>query len=89
MGDKVISVPTVKGMGNSFKDFGIGLLGGLVFLFALRLFGALGVLAAPLLAGSMIKGDRGTIIATLAGFALVAMGGLTGGQSAGAGSGEM
>jgi len=75
-----IGVPSMKGMGDAFKDFGIGLIGGLLFVIAVSLFGGLGVLVAPLVCGSMIKGERGTIIATLAGFALIAMGGLALGQ---------
>lgn len=74
MADKVIGVPTVKGIGSSLKDFGIGALGGLVYLLATQIFGPLGVLAAPLLAGSMIKGNRGEVIAVMAGFMLLAMG---------------
>lgn len=57
-------------------DFGVGLLGGLGFLLISRLFGGLGLLAAPLLVGSMIKGDRGKMIATMVGFMLIAMGGM-------------
>ncbi|HEY82221.1 MAG TPA: hypothetical protein G4O01_02910 [Dehalococcoidia bacterium] len=85
----MVGVPTARGMGSAFKDFGVGLLGGLIFIMALRLFGGLGVLAAPLIAGSMVKGDRGQIIATLAGFALVTMGGLTAGGGGGPDQGEM
>jgi len=51
----------------------VGLLGGVIFLLAFRLFGILGVIAAPLIAGSMIKGERGQIMATMAGFSLVAL----------------
>jgi hypothetical protein len=69
----MVGVPTVKGIGSSFKDFGVGALGGLVFLLAYRMFGGLGVIAAPLIAGAMIKGDRGSTIATMAGFMLLAM----------------
>jgi len=76
MAEKTIGVPSMKGIGDSFKDFGIGLIAGLGFLLAYNIFGGLGVLAAPLLVGSMIKGDRGTIIATMAGFMVIALGGL-------------
>jgi hypothetical protein len=69
----MVGVPSVKGIGSAFKDFGIGALGGLVFLLAYRLFGGLGVIAAPLIAGAMIKGDRGSTIAVMAGFMLLAM----------------
>jgi hypothetical protein len=75
MSEKTVSVPTIKGIGSAFKDFGIGALGGLVFLVAYSLFGGLGVIAAPLIVGSMLKGgNRGEIIATMAGFMLVAIG---------------
>jgi len=68
-----VSVPSVGGISSAFKDFGIGALGGLIFLLARQFFGGLGVIAAPLLAGSMIKGDRGSTIATMAGFMLLAL----------------
>lgn len=76
-------MPTASGLGSAFKDFGIGAAGGAVAGIATRLFGGWGLLAAPLLAGSIVKGDRGTIIATMFG-ALVGMallGGLGGGGS--------
>ena len=85
--DNLVGVPSVKGMGSSFKDFGVGAIGGLLFLLAYRFFGPLGLIAAPLLAGSIVKGDRGTIIATMAGFMLFAAGGSlmgTGGNGSGA-----
>lgn len=70
----MVGVPSVKGVGSAFKDFGVGALGGLLFLLAYRLFGGLGVIAAPLIAGAMIKGDRGSTIATMSGFMLLALG---------------
>lgn len=72
MGEKTVGVPTVKGMGSAFKSFAVGAGGGLVFLLAYKLFGALGIIAAPLIAGSMIKGERGEMISTIAGFMLFA-----------------
>lgn len=79
---KLVGVPTAKGMGGAFKDFGIGALGGLLFLLAYSLFGGLGVIAAPLIAGSMIKGERGSTIATMSGFMLLALAAFAGsGQS--------
>ena len=75
MGEKgIIGVPSIKGMGSAFKDFGIGAVGGLVFLLAYQLFGFLGVIAAPLIAGTMIKGERGSTIALMSGFMLLALG---------------
>jgi hypothetical protein len=86
MPEKIVSVPTVKGIGAAFKDFGIGALGGLVFILALKIFGPLGILAAPLLTGSTLKGDKGTLIATVAGFMLVAGTGVMAGGTAAASS---
>lgn len=70
MTQDIIKVPTAKGLGNSFKDFGIGTLGGLILILAMRLFGGLGFIAAPLLAGSMLKGDSAKVITTIAGVGL-------------------
>ena len=87
-----VEVPTMKGISGSFKDFGIGLLGGLIFLVAYRLFGGLGILAAPLIAGSMIKGAKGETISTMSGFmvmALAAIMGFGGGGGGNADSGDM
>lgn len=64
----------MRGMGDSLKDFGVGAIGGLLFILAYQLFGAIGIIAAPLIAGSMIKGDRGQVISTMAGFMLFAVG---------------
>lgn len=90
---KMVGVPTMKGIGSSFKDFGLGAVGGLLFLIVYQIFGAIGVLAAPLIAGSMIKGERGQIISTMAGFLVIALGvlGASGGSSSnnGANSGVM
>lgn len=76
-------MPTAKGLGSAFKDFGIGAAGGAAAGLAMRLFGGWGLLAAPLLAGSIIKGDRGTIIATGFGavIGLLLLGGLGGGTA--------
>lgn len=71
-----IAVPGMKGIRGAFGDFAFGAIGGLIFLIALKIFGPLGALAAPLIAGAMIKGNRGEIIATMAGFMLLAAGGL-------------
>lgn len=80
MPEKSIGVPTMKGVGDAFKDFGIGAAGGAVAGLAMRLFGGWGLLAAPLLAGAVIKGERGTIIATFIG-AMLGMTLLGGGGS--------
>ena len=77
------------GITSSFKDFGIGLIAGLAFLFISRIFGGLGILAAPLLVGSMLKGDRGKTIALMVGFAAIALGGMAATQGNGADEGVM
>lgn len=77
----MVGVPTMGGIGESFKDFGIGAVAGLLFILASKLFGGLGILAAPLLVGAMVKGDRGKTIALIAGFMLIAAGGLAASQS--------
>jgi len=82
-----IKVPTTKGMGSAFGDYAYGAIGGLAFGLVRSLFGSglIGSLAAPVLAGSIIKGERGTVIATAAGFlAFAGMGMATGGGNGGA-----
>lgn len=67
-----IGVPTVKGMSGAFTDFAVGVGGGLIYALAQGLFGSglIGALVAPILAGSVVKGARGTALATVAGFML-------------------
>ncbi len=90
-----IGVPTSKTMGSSFGDYGVGLAGGLVFGLARQFLGngILSSLVAPVAAGSIIKGSRGTVIATLAGYQAgqeLSLGGLLGGGGASSGGrGEM
>jgi len=82
MGESVatsVGVPSVKGMKGAFTDFAVGAGGGLVFAIASAIFGSglIGALAAPILAGSVVKGNRGTALATIAGF--LALSGVMGG----------
>jgi len=65
-----VKVPTMKGVSSSFKDFGIAALGGLGIAILSRFFGSLAFLAAPVLAGSMIKSDTGKIITGVFGLLL-------------------
>ena len=69
-----IGVPSVSTMKGAFGDFAWGAVGGLVYFLSQALLGSglLGALTAPVLAGSVIKGTRGTAIATMAGFMLLA-----------------
>lgn len=90
MGDTIatsVGVPSVRGMKGAFTDFAVGAGGGLIFAIASSIFGSglIGALAAPILAGSIVKGARGTALATVAGF--LALSGLMGGvPAAGQGS---
>ena len=74
MPDKPVGVPTAKGVKGSFADFAWGGVGGAVFGLTTALLGSgfLGLLAAPIIAGAVIKGNRGTAIATMAGFLAIA-----------------
>ena len=69
-----IAVPSVKGMQGAFADFAWGCGGGLIYGLSKAILGTglIGALAAPVLAGSIIKGPRGTALATIAGFLLLA-----------------
>lgn len=71
--EKSIGIPSARGMKSAFTDFAIGAGGGLVYTLAQALFGSglIGALAAPVLAGSIIKGSRGQILSTIAGFTLL------------------
>lgn len=90
MGDS-IKVPTVKGVGSAFKEMGMGALAGGVLAIATGMFGGLGWIAAPLLAGSMFKGDTGKTIAILSGVAvgMAILGGGMGSSSSSSDSGVM
>ena len=71
MPDKIsVGVPTMKSMGSSFGDWGVGLAGGAIYGLAQAFLGTglLGSVLAPIAAGSFLKGTRGTVIATVAGF---------------------
>ena len=74
-----VAVPTMKGVGHSFKKFAWGAGGGILFLLLYRLFGGLGLLAAPIIVGAIFKGDEGEDIAFMSGFLMLALGALSGG----------
>lgn len=81
-----VGVPSMGGVKSSFGDFAYGLIGGATYGIATRVMGSglLGLVAAPVVAGSVVKGTRGTIISTVAGFLAAAtlIGGMGGGQAA-------
>jgi hypothetical protein len=76
---KSIGVPTMGGVKSSLIDYAYGAGGGLVYSLASSLLGSgfIGSLASAAIAGSVIKGIRGEMIATMLGFMgiLSAMGG--------------
>ena len=69
MPDK-IGVPTARSMGSAFGSYGVGIAGGLVYNLVAAFMGSglLGSLAAPIAAGSVLKGTSGQIISVVAGF---------------------
>jgi len=69
-----VGVPSAKGVKSAFADFGYGAIGGAVYGLTTAILGSgfLGLLAAPLVAGSVVKGERGTMISTMAGFLALA-----------------
>jgi len=83
-----VGVPTAKGVKGAFGDFAWGGVAGAVYgLTAAALgSGTLGLVAAPVIAGSVVKGTRGTAVSTMAGFLLVAS--LFGGGASGAASAD-
>ena len=71
-----VGTPTMKGMKGSLSDFLYGAGGGLTYslITALTGSGLIGGLIGAAVAGSVIKGDRGTMIATILGFQAIVSG---------------
>lgn len=67
---KGVGVPSGRGVVDAAGDFAYGLGGGGVYQLVTRMTGVglIGALASGALAGSVVKGNRGEIIATMAGF---------------------
>lgn len=65
-----VGVPTTGRMKDAFGAYAIGAGGGLIFNLSRAMFGSglIGSLVAPVLAGSVIKGETGKHLATTAGF---------------------
>lgn len=70
-------MPSGSGIKESLIDYGLGAGGGIVYALSTALTGSglLGGLLGATLAGSIIKGTRGTAIATMLGFMTI-VGGL-------------
>ena len=65
-----IGLPSIGGVRDSLLDFAVGAGGGVVYALSTALTGSglLGGLLGAGIAGSVIKGTRGTAIATILGF---------------------
>ena len=65
-----VGVPSTRGMSTALGDFGVGAIGGAIYSLSSAIFGSgfIGALISIVLAGSMIKGTRGTALAAVAGF---------------------
>ena len=65
-----VGMPTVKGVQSSMMDYAVGLGGGLIYALSTAFTGSglLGGLLGAGIAGSVVKGTRGTAIATVLGF---------------------
>lgn len=68
--EKTIGVPSVRGMKGAFTDAAVGAGGGLAYGLSRALLGSgfIGSIIAVIIAGSAVKGARGTALATMAGF---------------------
>lgn len=67
---ETIGTPSKKGMKDAAINFGVGVGGGLIYKIVTGITGSglLGGLAGAIVAGSVIKGDRGEMISTVLGF---------------------
>ena len=80
-----IGMPSAGGIKEALIDYGLGAGGGIVYALSTAITGSglIGGIAGAALAGSIIKGTRGTVIATVLGFMTI-VGGLTAGTQANA-----
>lgn len=63
-------MPSMSGMKDAAIDYALGLGGGILYALSSAFTGSglLGGIIGAVLAGSIIKGERGTVIATMLGF---------------------
>ena len=74
-----VGMPSLGGVKDSIIDYALGAGGGIVYALSTAITGSglIGGLLGAGLAGSVIKGTRGTVIATILGFMTI-VGGLSG-----------
>lgn len=79
---KAIGLPSGGGLKDAMVDYGLGAAGGIVYALSTALTGSglLGGLIGAGLAGSIVKGTRGTVLATTLGFMTI-VGSLGGGSA--------
>jgi len=65
-----VGMPTMAGVQSSLMDYAVGLGGGVIFALSQAFLGSglIGGLIGAGVAGSVVKGPRGTAIATILGF---------------------
>ena len=70
MAEAKVGVPSMKGVQDSLIDYAVGLGGGIIYALSASLLGSglIGGLIGAGIAGSVVKGTRGTAIATILGF---------------------
>jgi hypothetical protein len=67
----MVGAPNASGIKDALTSYGVGVAGGAVYGFSqkyLGKYGIVGSIGGAVLAGSMIKGVRGEMIATLLGY---------------------
>ena len=86
-----IGIPTMGGVGGALGDFAVGMGGGIAYRLSQALLGSglIGGIAAAGIAGAMVKGVRGTAIATILGFQSIIGSATTTSQPAQSGRGVM
>ena len=77
MAVSTVGVPTASGLKDAVTDFALGAGGGIASAVSSAVFGSglIGGLAGAALAGSVVKGTRGTVLATVLGFQAIVGGG--------------
>ena len=89
LSEKKVGMPTMGSFKDALIDFAVGAGGGLVYALSSAVTGSglIGVLVGAGVAGSVIKGTRGTVLATTLGFMTIvgSLGGSTQASSPDAG----
>jgi len=85
-----IGMPSMGGIQSSLMDYAVGLGGGIIYSISQALTGSglLGGLIGAGIAGSVVKGTRGTAIATILGFQSI-VGSIGQAKAAPSGNGEV